>query len=124
MTYTLSHKIAKSKKITGHEDSMTIKDQSQVELILRCYADLGNRKILEAASSASKTIMEILNTCKVPQTSAYRKIITLIENGLLTPDGSVVKNERKLIKYRSLFEDIAIEILHNKDVVINVKMTT
>ncbi len=123
MAYTLSHNLTRSEKISGYKVSTTIEDQSQVELILRSYADLGNRKILEAASSASKTIMEILNTCDVPQSSAYRKIITLIANGLLIPDGFVVKNERKMIKYMSIFEDITINILHNKAVAINVKLT-
>ena len=55
----------------------------------------------------------------MPQTSSYRKINSLINNGLLIPDGQIPRKfGKKVTKYISLFENLEINIIKNE---INVK---
>ncbi len=70
---------------------------------------------MNSVSDESKIISDILNKCKIPQTSGYRKINALIKNGLLIPDGTVVTQDgRKINKYKALFDNIKINIVKNK----------
>ncbi|HXX05282.1 MAG TPA: hypothetical protein VEJ68_00505 [Candidatus Bathyarchaeia archaeon] len=120
---TVLHELEKFKKTFGYNGFITIEDQSHMELILKSYADIDKRKILETTYDASKSIMEIFDSCNVPQTSAYRKVTSLIEDGLLIPDTSVFRHGRKITKYRSIFENVEINIIRDK-VTITVKLTT
>ena len=111
----------KKNKESLDNTSITVDDSSQIELILKSYADSDKRKVLETTAGKSKSIMEILKICTSPQTSAYRKIKSLIESGLLISDGFIFKHGKKIVKYKSVFEDITINILQNK-ITITVKL--
>ena len=99
--------------------SVIIKDKSIISLILRSYADEDKKKILNVTANKPRIILNIINTCKLPQTSSYRKINSLINNGLLIPDGQIPRKfGKKVTKYISLFENLEINIIKNE---INVK---
>lgn len=83
--------------------------------ILEAYGDEDKTKIINEVIDEPKIISEILDNCKIPQTSGYRKINVLIKNGLLVTDGFVNSTDgRKVSKYRSLFDNIRINIVKNK----------
>lgn len=90
-----------------------IKDKSLVMLILQAYADSDKKKILDALTKP-KIILDVINKCKLPQTSSYRKINSLMQNGLLIPVGSVpMKYGKNVVKYISLFSNLEISIVKN-----------
>ena len=61
--------------------------------------------------------------CDISKTSGYRKISILIEQGLLIKsDYEFTSNNRKIDKYKSLFDNVKIDITNNK-VTINVQFT-
>jgi len=102
---------------------VTIKDKSIISLILRSYADDDKKKILNTTSNKPRIILNIIAACKLPQTSSYRKINSLIKNGLLIPDGQVSrKYGKKVTKYVSLFENLEINIIKN-DITIKAKFS-
>ena len=103
----------KSKNKSG--DWLTIKDDSVVKLIIETFGDSDKANILNAVCEDSKIISDILEETKLPQTSGYRKINSMINDGLLVEDGLITLHDtRKVMKYSALFNNIKINIIKNK----------
>ena len=107
----------------NHVKLATIKDKSIISLILHSYADEDKKKILNSTANKPRIILDIISTCKLPQTSSYRKINSLIKNGLLIPNGEIPRKYGKIVtKYISLFENLEISIVKN-DISIKAKFS-
>jgi len=107
----------------NHAKLATIKDKSIISLILHSYADEDKKKILNSTANKPRIILDIISTCKLPQTSSYRKINSLIKNGLLIPNGEIPRKYGKIVtKYISLFENLEISIVKN-DISIKAKFS-
>jgi len=111
----LIHELPSSKKWQdpNNDDWITIENPSHIKLILENYADSDKRKILEVTAETPLQITKILNVCDMPQTSAYRKITSLIQNGLIIREGSVFSHGRRLVRYRPVFEKVQISMIKN-----------
>ena len=108
------HELSKSKEYNDNHSWIKINKLSYKKLILEIYADSDKRSILEATIDTSRYISEIFDICNKPQTSIYRKVMSLIECGLLVPDGFSVNHGKKSIKYKSIIEQLRIDIIGNK----------
>ena len=107
----------------NHTKLVTIKDKSVISLILHSYADEDKKKILNTTTNKPRIILDIISTCKLPQTSSYRKINSLIKDGLLIPNGEIPRKYGKIVtKYISLFENLEINIVRN-DISIKAKFS-
>ncbi|HYL66638.1 MAG TPA: hypothetical protein VEU72_05755 [Nitrosopumilaceae archaeon] len=107
----------------NHTKLVTIKDKSIISLILHSYADEDKKKILNITANKPRIILDIISASKLPQTSSYRKINSLIKNGLLIADGEVTRRYGKIVtKYVSLFENLEINIIKN-DISVKVKFS-
>lgn len=94
---------------------ITIEDPILTKLILESLGDEDKKNILNSVIDESRIIYDILEISGIPQTSGYRKINTLIQNGMLIPNGSALTNDgKKITKYKSIFKNINIEIEKNK----------
>lgn len=112
----------KSKKDRS-QARFTILEPSIGQSILKAYSDDEASKILNASIGESWTILEMLEKLQIPQTSGYRKVNSLIEDGLLIKDGHMISaSGRKTDKYKSLFDNVEIDIKNNK-VIVNVQFT-
>lgn len=112
----------KSKKDRS-QTRFTILEPSIGQSILKAYSDDEASKILNASIGESWTILEMLEKLQIPQTSGYRKVNSLIEDGLLIKDGHMISaSGRKTDKYKSLFDNVEIDIKNNK-VIVNVQFT-
>jgi len=81
---------------------------------LESFGDPDKKAILNSVLDKCHIVSDILKNCKIPQTSGYRKINSLIKDGLLTPNGhSVTTDGKKVAKYETLFRNINIEIEKN-----------
>ncbi|HEV2193500.1 MAG TPA: transcriptional regulator [Nitrosopumilaceae archaeon] len=90
---------------------IAIEDPSLAKLILESFGDEDKKNILNTVLDEPRIISEILETAKMPQTSGYRKINSLIDNGLLIVQGHVTTNDgKKVNKYKSIFENVTISI--------------
>ncbi|KKM73810.1 hypothetical protein LCGC14_1406690 [marine sediment metagenome] len=93
---------------------ITIQEQELARIILESFGDHDEKAILNSVLDKPRIIADILKNCKIPQTSGYRKINSLIDVGLLIPNGqSITPDGKKVTKYETLFRNISIEIEKN-----------
>ena len=83
-------------------------------IILQSFGDPEKKKILESVSNTPKIIADILKECDLPQTSGYRKINRLIDDGLIFPSDFIEKENKKINKYLCVFDDLKINIEKSK----------
>ena len=104
------------KSISKNQNWFTIKDSSLAHRILEVYGDEDAVKILKSVVEKPLIVYDILKKGKIPQTSGYRKVNSLIEIGLLIANGSITTSDgRKVHKYRALFDNVRINIV--KDII-------
>ena len=97
---------------------VVIEDPSLAKLILESFGDEDKKNILNSVLDEPRIISEILENAKMPQTSGYRKVNTLIDDGLLTVQGYITTHDgKKVNKYKSIFENVTINIEKNRVIV-------
>lgn len=104
---------------TPHGENWIVIDNPVLtRVILGSFGDDEKKKILGVINGNSLIISQIIDMCKIAQTSGYRKINSLIDDGLLVPSGYISTNDgKKVSKYRSIFDNLKIEIVKNKIIV-------
>jgi hypothetical protein len=97
---------------------VAIEDSSLAKLILESFGDEDKKNILNTVLDVPRIISEILEIANIPQTSGYRKVNSLIDKGLLIVQGYVTTHDgKKVSKYKSIFENVTINIEKNKVIV-------
>ncbi len=104
--------IEKSKRFESNW--IQIKDPELSKIFLQSVADIDKKAILGAVMDKPLIIAKILESSKIPQTSGYRKINFLIDNGLLVSSGFELTHDgKKVKKYETIFENIKVDIVKN-----------
>ena len=63
-------------------------------------------------------VADILKESKIPQTSGYRKINSMISDGILISNGfELSKDNKKIKKYETVFQNIKMDIEENSMIV-------
>jgi len=102
---------------------ITIEDSKLATIILKALGDDDKNKILNTVIGKPMIISDILFMTQTPQTSGYRKVNSLIEDGLLIPEGhDRLADGKSVAKYKTLFENIQINIVQNK-ITIKIQVT-
>jgi hypothetical protein len=102
----------------GTDNWIIIQDQDLAKIFLESFADEDKKAIIGTVLDTSLIIADILEHCKVPQTSGYRKINQLIDNGLLISNGyAVAADGKKIKKYETIFDNVKMDIEKNVIVV-------
>jgi hypothetical protein len=102
----------------GTDNWIVIKDQDLAKIFLESFADEDKKAIIGTVLDESLIIADILQNCKVPQTSGYRKINQLIDNGLLISNGyEIATDGKKIKKYGTMFDNVKMDIDRNVVVV-------
>lgn len=97
---------------------ITLEDSRLIELMLRSLGDDDKKNLINSAIGEPMIISDMLELSKIPQTSGYRKINSLIDDGILIPQGYITTHDGKRVtKYKAVFENISISIEKNKIVV-------
>ena len=96
---------------TDNNYTIKIIDSKLSEKILDFYGDAETRKILQSVMDKSKTISQILSSSKVLKSPAYRKIENLLLAGLLIESGMILKNTKRISRYRCVFQKIIVKII-------------
>ena len=105
-------------KLMDGENWVLIENPELTRTILESFGDDDKKKILSALNGNSLIVSQILEKCNIPQTSGYRKVNSLIKEGLLVPSGYIpAPDGKKITKYRSIFDNIKIDILKDKIVI-------
>ena len=104
--------IEKSKRFNSNW--VEIKDPELSKIFLESFVDKDKKAILGAVMDKPLIIAKILESSKIPQTSGYRKINFLIDNGLLVSNGFELTHDGKKVKeYETIFENIKVDIVKN-----------
>lgn len=91
-----------------------IRDSSLSKIFLESFADSDKKSILGSVVDDAKIIADILESCNIPQTSGYRKINSLINDGLLVSNGfELSRDGKKIKKYETVFTNIKVDIVKN-----------
>lgn len=113
-----------SKAKNTDEEWMTVRDSSISKIVLEAFGDEDKKKIISVLMNEPHIVSEVLEICNLPQTSGYRKINSMISDGLLTVEGYITTTDgKKVNKYVSIFENIKIDIVKNS-VTVKVKLKT
>ena len=111
-----------SKTKNTDEEWMTIRDSNIAKTVLEAFGDEDKKKIISVLMNEPHIVSEVLSMCNLPQTSGYRKINSMISDGLLTVEGYITTPDGKRVnKYISIFENIKIDIVKN-NVSVKVKL--
>ncbi|NND87259.1 MAG: transcriptional regulator [Nitrosopumilus sp.] len=104
--------VEKSK--TSKSNWIQIKDPELSRVFLESFADQDKKAILGSVMDESLIIAKILESCEIPQTSGYRKINSLIQNGLLVSNGfELAQDGKKVKKYETIFDNVKVDIIKN-----------
>jgi hypothetical protein len=96
---------------------LVVKDMHLTEIILKTFADSDKKQILDCIRDSPGTIPKTLSSCNLPNTSGYRKMNQLIEDGFVVPTGLTESFEgKRALLYKSIIQKI--QIIINKDKVI------
>ena len=99
-----------------------MKDPELSKIFLESFADQDKKAILGAVMDDPLIIAKILESCKIPQTSGYRKINFLINNGLLVANGFELAHDgKKVKKYEAIFDNVKVDIVKN-DIAVKVQL--
>ncbi len=102
-------------KVVNGATQISIENPTLTKIILGSFGDDDKKNILAALDKQPLIISQIIEQCKIPQTSGYRKVNMLIDGGFLIPHGYIsAPDGKKIIKYRSIFDKIEINIVKNK----------
>ena len=119
----LRHIISVQQSQIEDKEWVTIEDSHINRIILEAIGDDDKKNILNAVLDKPRIISDILDICKIPQTSGYRKVNNLIQNGLLIINGcESTEDGRTINKYRPVFDNIQIHVKKNK-VIVQVQLT-
>jgi len=100
---------------TNDETWLVIDNSVLTGVILGSFGDDDKKRILGALNGNPLIVSQIIDLCSIAQTSGYRKVNALIDDGLLVPSGYITTNDgKKVSKYRSVFDNIKIDIVKNK----------
>jgi len=110
----LKNIVSVKKSEQSHSNWVQIKDEELSKIILESFADSDKRLIIGSVMDESLIISDITRKCQIPQTSGYRKINFLINNGLLVSSGFELTQDRKKVKkYETIIENVIMEIVKN-----------
>ena len=95
-----------------------LEDSHLIKKILNAMGDEDKKNIINAVIDKSCKISEILEINDIPHTSGYRKIKTLIDDGILVPQGCIkMQDGKRVAKYKAVFDNVDISMEKNKVIV-------
>jgi predicted transcriptional regulator len=102
-------------------DWVTINDKFHIRTILRTFGDDEKKKILISLLNDPEISSNVLKENNIPQTSGYRKIKEMINDGMIIAKNIVILDGRRFYIYVPVFKDLKIQIVKDH-VIVKVKM--
>ncbi len=100
-----------SKVTASKAEDLIVSKPSVVNRIMKYLGDSDMILILNDVIDKPKLISEILDSCKLPQTSGYRKTNKLVDAGLLVISGYDIGTDgRQIFRYTTSFDAIVVFI--------------
>ena len=106
---------------------MKVEDEENKNRIIGCLSDLQCRRIIDLTVNKPLSASDIAQGCNLPPSSAYRRISTLTDAGLLGVERSVITEDgKKYDLFRSTIKgveinyrpsDIMVRLIPNEDMI-------
>jgi predicted transcriptional regulator len=82
--------------------SVNISDEKIKVAVLKALADEYSRQILSCIMEKPKSVIEISNECRIPMSTAYRRVHDLEKEHLVHTSGSIISDDgKRYYLYRS-----------------------
>ena len=109
-------------KTEKKEEWVTIQDQVLSKIFLETLGDEDKKAILGTVLNKTLIVADILKEAKIPQTSGYRKINSMISDGILISNGfELSKDNKKIKKYETVFQNIKMDI-QEKGMIVKIQL--
>ncbi|OVE83771.1 winged helix-turn-helix domain-containing protein [Natronolimnobius baerhuensis] len=89
---------------------LTDDDPADPDRVLAALEDDACRTILEATSDAALTATELSEQCEIPMSTAYRKVETLTEAGLVDEQVRINTSGKHATEYVRCFDDVVVSL--------------
>lgn len=83
-----------------------VQEEVTKDVMLRILADKYSRAILDATMDSPKSAIDLSAECKIPISTAYRRVQELHDNRLLGISGSINDDGKKYFLYKSKIKSI------------------
>jgi hypothetical protein len=83
-----------------------VQEEVTKDVMLRILADKYSRAILNATMDSPKSAIDLSAECKIPISTAYRRVQELHDNKLLGISGSINDDGKKYFLYKSKIKSI------------------
>ena len=83
-----------------------VQEEVTKDVMLRILADKYSRAILDATMDSPKSAIDLSAECKIPISTAYRRVQELHDNKLLGISGSINDDGKKYFLYKSKIKSI------------------
>jgi len=83
-----------------------VQEETTKDVLLRILADKYSRAILESTMDSPKSAIELSAECKIPISTAYRRVQELHDQKLLGISGSINDDGKKYFLYKSKIKSI------------------
>jgi len=83
-----------------------VQEEVTKDVMLRILADKYSRAILDATMDSPKSAIDLSAECKIPISTAYRRVQELHDNKLLGISGSINDDGKKYFLYKSKVKSI------------------
>lgn len=98
-------------ELEKEEDWISIQDKELSRMFLQTLGDEDKKKIIGSVLKQALTVSNILKKSKMSQTSGYRKINSMIAEGILISNGyELSRDGKKIKKYETVFQNIKMDI--------------
>ena len=85
-----------------------VQEEVTKDVMLRILADKYSRAILDATRDSPKSAIDLSAECKIPISTAYRRVQELHDNKLLGISGSINDDGKKYFLYKSKIKSIMV----------------
>ncbi len=93
---------------------MVIEEDEKKQKALEIFSDNYTRAILSTVMEQPKSALQISCETKIPSTTVYRKIGSLLENNLIRISGQISENGKKNFLYKSKIKSFHITFTKDK----------
>jgi len=105
------------------EETETVTDAAEMDAFLELLEDADCRAVLSATAEESLTVGEISDRFDIPQSTAYRKVESLAEAGLLEENVRISTAGNHATAYACRVEDVSLTVGEEHGVTLSLTRT-
>lgn len=95
-----------------HWSTMLVSDAEKANEVMKALSDEYSRRIVLSITSRSMTVEEIAKEQRIPTSTCYRRVHTLLSRGVIRVDRTIISDDgKKYACYISCFRNATIKLV-------------